>query len=86
MFNNFEFFFDDVFILANCFCEMNAFFNRFFVQNSFIAERWRSFLINDQKFLDERCFEIEEMLNVENQNTTSEIFSINYSSFDLIFE
>jgi hypothetical protein len=65
---------------------MNIFFNRSFLQNSIVAERWSSFLINDQKFLDEHRFEIEEIFNVESQNAILKIFSINYLSFDLIFE
>jgi hypothetical protein len=39
-----------------------------------------------KNFLDEHRFEIEEIFNVENQNAISEIFSINYLNFDLIFE
>jgi membrane-associated phospholipid phosphatase len=65
---------------------MNISFNRFFLQNLIVAERWNSFSINDQKFLDEHRFEIEEIFNVENQNVIFEIFSINSSNFDLILE
>jgi hypothetical protein len=65
---------------------MNISFSRSFLQNSIVAERWNSFSINDQKFFDEHRFEIEEIFNVENQNAISEIFLINYSSFDLILE
>jgi hypothetical protein len=86
MFNDFQSLFRNVFILANRFFEMNVFFNRFFLHNSIIAERWNSFLINDQKFLDKHCFEIEEILNIENQNSIFEIFSNRYSDFNLIFE
>jgi hypothetical protein len=86
MFNDFEILFDNIFILAHRFCEMNIFFNRFFLHNLIVAERWSLFSINDQKFFDEHRFEIEEIFNVENQNATFEIFSINYSSFDLILE
>jgi hypothetical protein len=86
MFNNFQFLFRSVFILANRFFEMNNSFNRFFLYNSIIAECWSSFSINDQKFLDEHRFEIEEILNIENQNSTSEILSIRYSDFNLILE
>jgi hypothetical protein len=53
---------------------MNIFFNHFFLQNSIVAERWSSFSINDQKFLDEHRFEIEKIFNVESQNSTFEIF------------
>ncbi len=65
---------------------MNVSQCRTFLQNSIIAERERSFLICCQKFLDEHCLKIEEILNVEAQNATPEIFSIRYSDFDLIFE
>jgi hypothetical protein len=65
---------------------MNISFNRFFLQNSIVAERWSSFSINDQKFFDEHDFEIEEIFNIESQNAIFEIFSINYLSFDLILE
>jgi hypothetical protein len=65
---------------------MNISFNRSFLQNSIVAERWSSFSINDQKFLDEHRFEIEKIFNVESQNAISEIFSINYLNFDLILE
>jgi hypothetical protein len=68
------------------FFEMNVFFNRSFLQNLIIAKRWSSFSINDQKFLDEHRFEIEEILDIESQNSTSEIFSIRYSDFNLTFE
>jgi hypothetical protein len=86
MFNDFQFLFNDVFLFANHIFEMNVSLNRFFLQNSIIAERWSSFSINDQKSFDEHRFEIEEILDIENQNSTFEIFSIRYSSFDLIFE
>ncbi len=86
MFNDFQFLFRSVFIFANRFFEMNVFFNRFFLHNLIIAERWNSFSINDQKFFDEHRFEIEEILNIENQNSTFEIFSICYSDFNLILE
>ncbi len=86
MFNDFQFLFRSVFILANRFFEMNVSFNRFFLHNSIIAKRWNSFSISDQKFLDEHRFEIEEILNIENQNSTFEIFSIRYSNFNLILE
>jgi hypothetical protein len=56
------------------------------LQNSIVAERWSSFSINDQKFFDEHRFEIEKIFNVESQNAIFEIFSINYSNFDLILE
>jgi hypothetical protein len=56
------------------------------LHNSIIAERWNLFSINDQKFLDEHRFEIEEILNIENQNSIFKIFSIRYSNFNLIFE
>jgi hypothetical protein len=65
---------------------MNVFFNRFFLHNSIIAKRWSSFSINDQKFFDEHRFEFEEILNIESQNSTFEIFSIRYSDFNLILE
>jgi hypothetical protein len=65
---------------------MNVSFNRFFLHNLIIAERWNSFSIHDQKFLDEHRFEIEEILNIENQNSIFEIFSIRYSDLNLIFE
>ncbi len=86
MFNDFQSFFRSLFILANRFFEMNVSFNRSFLHNSIIAERWNSFSISDQKFFDEHRFEIEEILNIENQNSISEIFSIRYSDFNLIFE
>ncbi len=86
MFNDFQSFFRSVFILANRFFEMNVFFNRFFLHNSIIAKRWSSFSINDQKFFDEHRFEFEEILNIESQNSTFEIFSIRYSDFNLILE
>jgi hypothetical protein len=65
---------------------MNISFNRSFLQNSIVTKRWSSFSINDQKFFDEHRFEIEKIFNVESQNTTFEIFLINYSSFELIFK
>ncbi len=86
MFNDFQFLFDSVFILANRFFEMNVSFNRSFLHNSIIAERWNSFSINDQKFLNEHRFEIEEILNIEIQNSIFEIFLIRYSNFNLILE
>ncbi len=86
IFNDFQSFFRSVFILANRFFEINVSFNRFFLHNSIIAERWSSFSINDQKFLDEHRFEIEEILNIENQNSIFEIFLICYSVFSWILE
>ncbi len=86
MFNDFQFLCRSVFILASRFFEMNVFFNRSFLHISIIAERWSSFSINDQKFFDEHHFEIEEILNIESQNSIFEIFSIRYSDFNLIFE
>jgi hypothetical protein len=65
---------------------MNISFNRFFLQNSIVAKRWNSFSINNKKFFDEHRFEIEKIFNVENQNAISEIFSLNYLSFNLIFK
>jgi hypothetical protein len=86
MFNDFQSLFRSVFILANRFFEINVFFNRFFLHNLIIAERWSSFSINDQKFLDEHRFEIKKILNIESQNSIFEIFSIRYSDFNLIFK
>jgi hypothetical protein len=63
-----------------------TFFSIVFLHNSIIAKRWSSFSINDQKFLDEHCFEIEKILNIESQNSIFEIFSIRYSDFNLIFK
>jgi hypothetical protein len=65
---------------------MNVSFNRFFLHNLIIAERWSSFSINNSKFLDEHRFEIKEIFNIESQNSTFEIFSIRYSNFNLILE
>jgi hypothetical protein len=65
---------------------MNAFFNRSFLHNLIIAERWNSFSINDQKFLDEHRLEIEKILDIESQNSIFENFLIRYSDFNLILE
>jgi hypothetical protein len=62
MFNCFQSLFDDLFKFANRFFEMNVSFNRSFLHNSIIAERWSSFSINDQKISDEHRFEMKKFL------------------------
>jgi hypothetical protein len=64
MFNDFQSLFRSVFIFANRFFEMNIFQYRTFLQNSIIAKHKNSFSIYCQKFLDEHCFRIEEVLNI----------------------
>jgi hypothetical protein len=44
------------------------------------------FQLRIKKVFNEHRFEIEKIRDVESQNTIFEIFSINYSSFDLIFK
>jgi hypothetical protein len=86
MFDRFQFFSDSVFVFSSRIIEMNVSQNCTFLQNSIVAERWSSFLICSQKFLNKHRFEIEEISNTQSIDSSSESFSFDYSRFDLILE
>jgi hypothetical protein len=86
MFDRFQFFSDSVFVFSSRIIEMNVSQDCTFLQNSIIAERWSSFLICSQKFLDEHRFEIEEILDTQSIDLSLESFSLDYLRFDSILK